>query len=91
MVGFLREHLPRVYPNDATGQIKRLFGDAWDKGALDASRSRSTGGTNTAIRDAYDLLGVNHFYEIFDKSLTSCFRFHWDTPLILSVLSRASC
>src|SRR6266700_8989 len=73
IVGFLREHLPRIYPTSHLELMKKPFGDAWDKAATDASRSRDIGGTTTAIRDEYDLLGVNHFYEIFDKHFDKLF------------------
>jgi tetratricopeptide (TPR) repeat protein len=73
MVGFLREHLPRIFPKDHVQQMKKLFGDAWEKAAADAARSRDTGGTSTSLRDDYDLLGVNHFYEIFDKHFDKLF------------------
>jgi hypothetical protein len=73
MVGFLREHLPRIYAKDHIQQLKRPFGDAWDKAASDASRSRTIGETTTAIQDDYDLLGVNHFYDVFDKHFDKLF------------------
>jgi hypothetical protein len=37
IVGFLREHFPRIFPKDHVQQMKKLFGDAWDKAATDAS------------------------------------------------------
>lgn len=66
-------HLARIFGKDAPNQIKRVFGDAWDKAAADAARSRSIGGTNTTVRDDYDLLGVNHFFEIFDRHFDKLF------------------
>jgi hypothetical protein len=73
IVGFIRQHFPRVFPNDHVHQIKKLFGDAWEKAAGDAARSRDIGGTSTVLRDDYDLLGVNHFYEVFYKHFDKLF------------------
>jgi tetratricopeptide (TPR) repeat protein len=47
--------------------MKGLFGESWEKAARNAALSRDQGGTATTIKDEYDLLGVNHFYELFDK------------------------
>ena len=73
IVGFLRERLPRAFPNDHQQQIKRLFGESWTKAAANAVQSREIGGTATTIRDDYDLLGVNHFFEIFDRFFDKIF------------------
>ncbi|MBI4890910.1 MAG: tetratricopeptide repeat protein [Acidobacteria bacterium] len=73
MVGFIRERLPRAFPNDHLQQMKRLFGESWTKAATNATQSRETGGTATTIRDDYDLLGVNHFFEIFDRFFDKIF------------------
>lgn len=73
MVGFIRERLPRAFPNDHMQQMKRLFGESWTKAATNATQSRETGGTATTIRDDYDLLGVNHFFEIFDRFFDKIF------------------
>lgn len=73
IVGFLRQHLPRIFPKDHVQQLKKPFGDAWDKAATNAALSRDIGGTSTALRDDYDLLGVSHFFEIFDKHFDKLF------------------
>lgn len=73
VVGFLRARLPRAFPNDHLQQIKRLFGESWTKAAANAAQSRESGGTATSIRDDYDLLGVNHFFEIFDRFFDKIF------------------
>lgn len=67
VVGFLREHLPRIFPGDHIQRIKKIFGDQWEKAAENAARSREIGGTTTAVCDQYDLLGTNHFYELFER------------------------
>lgn len=73
IVEFLREHLPRVYPKDHVHQLKRPFGAAWESAAANASLSRNIGGTATVIKDDYDLLGVNHFHEVFEKHFDKLF------------------
>lgn len=73
VVLFLRERLPLLFPNDHLQQMKRLFGEGWTKAAANATLSRETGGTATTIRDDYDLLGVNHFFEIFDRFFDKLF------------------
>jgi tetratricopeptide (TPR) repeat protein len=73
VVGLLRERLPRVFPRDHVQQMKKLFGESWEKAAANATQSRELGGTATTVRDDYDLLGVNHFYEIFDRFFDKLF------------------
>lgn len=67
LVRCLRERLPKVFPTDHLQRMKQLFGAQWTKEENDAARSRDTGGTTTEIRDEYDLLGINHLFNIFDK------------------------
>ena len=67
VVSFLRERFPRLFPNDHNLRLKKLFGDDWTKAAENANLSRENLGTTTAIRDDYDLLGINHFYSVFDQ------------------------
>jgi len=66
VVGFLRHRLPRIFPTDHAQRMKKLFGEHWEKAAQNAAQSREIGGTTTTVRDEYDLLGTNHFFEIFD-------------------------
>jgi tetratricopeptide (TPR) repeat protein len=47
--------------------MKKLFGDDWEKAAKNSSQSREILGTATVVRDDYDLLGTNHFYNVFDR------------------------
>jgi tetratricopeptide (TPR) repeat protein/TolA-binding protein len=73
VVAFLRGRLPRVFPTDHTLRLQKLFGEHWEKAAQNAIQSRQIGGTNTAVRDGYDLLGINHFFEVFDKFFDKLF------------------
>ena len=67
VVGFLRARLTRLFPSDHAQRMKKLFGEQWEKAAQNAAQSREIGGTTTTVRDDYDLLGTNHFFELFDK------------------------
>ena len=66
VVGCLRDRMLAIFPNDHLERMKKLFGDQWEAGAKNALDSRVTGSTTTAVRDEYDLLGVNHFFQIFE-------------------------
>jgi len=67
LVRFLRERMTRVFPGNHEHMLKQPFKKDWEKLVKNASESRDSGGTLTTIRDAYDLLGVNHFFALFDK------------------------
>jgi tetratricopeptide (TPR) repeat protein len=67
VVSFLRERLSRLFPDDHVNRLKKLFGDDWVKAAQNANLSRDNLGTTTTVRDDYDLLGTNHFFNIFDR------------------------
>lgn len=67
VVAFLRDRLPHLYPLDHLERVKRLFPEEWARTEQNANRSREIYGTTTAIRDDYDLLGINHFYGLFEK------------------------
>jgi hypothetical protein len=83
IVVMLRDRLPRIFPKDHLQRMKGLFGEQWDKAAQNAAQSRGVGGTTTSVRDEYDLLGVNHFYEIFEKHFEKLFTLDAGHPPIL--------
>jgi hypothetical protein len=64
---FLRDKLPKAFPGDHVRRLKALFSKEWEKISSNAVESRRIGGTSTAIRDEYDLLGTNHFFAIFNQ------------------------
>jgi len=67
VVLFLRDRLAYLFPDDHIERLKKTFGEEWDKAAQNAAQSRECLGTETTIRDEYDLLGTNHFYNIFER------------------------
>jgi len=73
VVSFLRERFGLLYPDDHIDKLKRTFGEEWDKAARNAALSRESLGTNTAVRDEYDLLGTNHFFNLFDRHYDKLF------------------
>jgi tetratricopeptide (TPR) repeat protein len=66
VVVFLRDRITRVFPQDFSNRLKKPFGDEWTKAESNANLSRANLGTTTTIRDDFDLLGTNHFYNLFD-------------------------
>jgi tetratricopeptide (TPR) repeat protein len=81
VVIFLRERLTRLFPDDHVQRLKKTFGEEWDKAAQNAARSRESLGTATMIRDEYDLLGTNHFYNIFERHYDRIFTPEAGQPL----------
>ncbi len=66
VVSFLRDRMTRVFPKDWSSRLKKPFGDEWAKAESNANLSRANLGTTTIVRDDFDLLGTNHFYNVFD-------------------------
>jgi hypothetical protein len=56
VVLFLRGRLSHLYPDDHVQRLKKIFGEDWDKAALNANLSRENLGTSTVLRDDYDLV-----------------------------------
>jgi len=80
MVGFIRERFSLVFPADHEQRLKRPFGEDWEKAASNATQSRQVWGTSTSIKDSYDLLGVNHFYPLFEKYFDKLFSAQANLP-----------
>lgn len=67
VVAFIRVRFARLFPADHVQRLKKTFGEEWEKAAQNAAQSRQILGTTTAIRDEYDLLGTNHFFNFFER------------------------
>jgi tetratricopeptide (TPR) repeat protein len=67
VVSFLRERMKAAFPNEHAVRLTKPFGEDWGKAAKNATDSRAQGGTSTQIKDDFDLLGVNHFYSLFEQ------------------------
>ena len=58
--------MAEVFPSDHSEKLRKPFAKEWDELVRSANASRETGGTETRIRDEYDLLSVAHFFSLFD-------------------------
>jgi tetratricopeptide (TPR) repeat protein len=66
MVGLIRERLTAAFPTDAFAKLRAPFEKEWSTMEQNAQASRITGELTTSIADNYDLLSVNHFFNLFD-------------------------
>jgi pimeloyl-ACP methyl ester carboxylesterase len=60
-----RQVLPATY-SDWEERLKHTFAKEWHSLEASASERRWTGELGTELHDAFDLLGVNHFYNLFE-------------------------
>lgn len=67
IVRFIREVFHEKFPNDYILRLRAPFQKEWDKIKQDASISRNTGALSSPIFDDFDVLSVNHFYNLFEK------------------------
>jgi tetratricopeptide (TPR) repeat protein len=65
--------MTELYPNDHLERLKKPFEKEWDVLVSNAKACRDLGGTDTKVRDDYDLLSVGHFYNIFDTLFDKMF------------------
>src|SRR4051812_30282806 len=73
VVEYLRLRMPEVFLDDHLEKLKKPFGREWGVIDFHAHASRATGGTETRIRDDYDLLSVSHFFNLFDAYFDKLF------------------
>ena len=63
----IRLGLTEAYGEDAPQQLRRPFKAAeWERIADDARITRSTGQLASVVRDDFDTLSVNHFFNVYD-------------------------
>lgn len=55
------------FGEQALDKLRKPFAKEWDDVRLNAQQSRASGQLSAAIRDEFDLLGVNHFHNLFDS------------------------
>ncbi len=58
--------LAASYPDDHLERLKKPFQKEWEDIKASAEERRKTGELAAQIIDEYDLLGVNHFFNLFD-------------------------
>lgn len=56
-----------AFANDWEEKVKEIFGTEWPKIVQNAEIYRQSGEVESPIKDAFDYLGVNHFYNLFDQ------------------------
>ncbi len=68
VVRHLREEMTLAFGHEAVDKVRGTFSTKeWERIRSDAQSSRATGQLEAPIRDDFDLLGVNHFFNTFDK------------------------
>ena len=66
VVKHLRTTLRDKYPQDWESILQKPFAKEWSTIVENADLPRRVGAINSALQDAADYLGVNHFYNLFD-------------------------
>src|SRR2546425_9551938 len=66
IVRHVRKCLGAAYPADYLDRLRRPFEKEWEKIRASARERRETGEWAADILDDVDLIGVNHFFNIFD-------------------------
>lgn len=66
VVGHIRTSLQRHFPADYLERVKRPFLKEWDSIKAAAEERRRTGELQSSLIDDVDILGVNHFFNLFD-------------------------
>ncbi len=66
VLGHVRVNLQRAFPADYVDRAKRPFLKEWDTIKAAAEERRRTGELGAPLVDDLDILGVNHFFNLFD-------------------------
>ena len=66
VVRHVRSIFVATYPDDHLERLKKPFQKEWAEIKVSAEERRKTGELAAQIIDEYDLLGVNHFFNLFD-------------------------
>jgi tetratricopeptide (TPR) repeat protein len=67
IVRYLRQCLIRDFPKDFKEKLKKPFKtEEWESIVKNSELSRSTGEISAEIKDEFDLLSVNHLFNIFE-------------------------
>ncbi len=81
VVQHIRETFKKTFPDDWLTELKSPFQKEWASVKNDAEIRRQTGELGSQLVDEFDLLGVNHFYNLFDKYFSELFPCNPNTPL----------
>jgi hypothetical protein len=66
IVGFLRSSLCRAYPQNFEEKLRAPFQKEWETIRQNALAARQSGELTVPLADDFDLIGVNHFFHLFD-------------------------
>lgn len=66
VLGFIRDRLKKTYPTDFNERVRSPFKKEWPDIAAAAQERRLTGEVANELVDDLDVLGVNHFYNLFE-------------------------
>lgn len=67
IVRFLRLKMREAFPTDFMVKLRAPFQKDWDRTKQNALTPRNTGELSAQVSDEFDLLGVNHFFNLFDS------------------------
>jgi hypothetical protein len=67
IVRFLRSKMHEAFPQEWESKLRNPFQKEWETMKQNALASRVTGELTAQIRDDFDFLSVNHFFNIFDS------------------------
>ena len=73
VVGHIRLAFLAKYPDDWLARLKSPFKKEWQAIASNAQLRRQTGELGAQLRDEFDILGVNHFHNVFEKYFEDLF------------------
>ena len=73
VVAHIRTTLQSVYPDDWEARVRLPFQKEWDQIRENADLRRRTGEISENPLEDIELLGVNHFYNLFDTYFDECF------------------
>ncbi|MGI8669238.1 MAG: NB-ARC domain-containing protein [Aridibacter sp.] len=65
IIDFIRVKMVEIYPDDYLDRLKKPFIKEWDKIKFYAEDIRKKGIIEAPIKDDFDILGVNNFYNLF--------------------------
>lgn len=66
VVRFLRSKMVEAFPEDFEAKLCAPFQKEWDNIKQNALATRNTGELTGTLYDVFDLLSVNHFFNLFD-------------------------
>lgn len=76
----VRQRFSDLFAAQAVEKAKAPFKKEWDEIQEAARQSRASGELSTPIRDDFDVLGVNHFYNLFELYFDELFPAHLSQP-----------